>query len=145
MALGEIQWLQWKSKSTRERDAKEYEAWAFPFGEEQKEKIIQILHELLPKEEKSIALVCYLTAKEIASKVHQIYNIAAHREFAYKSIAQDLKRYKRMFKPRETSYLYCALALIDLDMTRELNYPTIDEIRDFAANIEKEILAINEK
>lgn len=145
MALGDIQWLQWKSKSTRERDAKEYEAWAFPFGEEQKEKITQILHDLLPKEETAIAMVCYLTAKEIISRVHQIYNIAAHREFAYKSISNDLKRYKRMFKPRETAYLYCALALIDMDITRELNYPTTDEIRSFASDIEKEILAVRNK
>ena len=135
MALGDIQWLQWKSKSTRERDEKEYAQWAFPFGDEQKDKITLILKELLPKEDPAVALVCFLTAKEIISRVHQIYSIAAHRTFALESINKDLKRYKRLFRPRETNVLYCALALADIDITRELDYPSAEELRATAEEL----------
>ena len=129
MALGDIQWLQWKSKSTRERDEQEYAQWAFPFGDAQKEKIALCLKELFPKEDPSVSLVCFLTAKEIISRVYQIYNIDAHRTFALQSINKDLKRYKRLFRPKETNVIYCALALADLDITHELNYPSADELR----------------
>lgn len=145
MALGDIQWLQWKNKSTRERDEQEYAQWAFPFGDAQKEKIIQILHELVPKEDSSIALVCFLTTKEIISKVHQIYSIAAHRDFALESINKDLKRYKRLFRPKDTNVLYCALALADIDITRELKYPSVEELRTSASELAKSLQALNNK
>ena len=75
MALGEIQWLQFKNKKTRERDEREYAEWAFPYGKEQQDKITALLEELDPKESVKVATVCLLTAKEIVERVHKIMGI----------------------------------------------------------------------
>ena len=53
-----------KSRKQRERDAKKFDKWAFPYGEPQREKIAQILKELLPKEEAKAAMAVYLMGRE---------------------------------------------------------------------------------
>ena len=138
MALGEIQWLQFKNKKTRERDEREYAEWAFPYGKEQQEKVTALLKELDPKESSQVAMVCLLTAKEIYERVAQIIDMPQHRDYAYKNLAKDFKRYKSIFKNLEKRALYCALGRVDLDITAELNYPTADEIRKEAALILEE-------
>ena len=129
MALGEIQWLQFKNKKTRERDEREYAEWAFPYGKEQQDKVTALLKELDPKESSKVALVCLLTAKELYERVAQIIDMPQHRDYAYKCLAKDFKRYKSIFKNLEKRAIYCTLGRIDLNMTEELNYPTADEIR----------------
>ena len=140
MALGEIQWLQFKNKKTRERDEREYAEWAFPFGQEQQDKVTALLKELDPKESTPVATVCLLTAKEIAERVHQIINMPEHQEYAIKCLAKDFKRYKSIFRKPEKRALYCVLGFIELEMTEELNYPSADEIRDKAAKLLPELL-----
>lgn len=140
MALGEIQWLQFKNKKTRERDEREYAEWAFPYGEEHKDKLTALLKELDPKESSKVAMVCLLTAKEIAERVHKIIDMPEHREYAIKSLAKDLKRYKSIFRNPENRAIYCVLGFIELEMTPELNYPTADEIREKAAALHTELI-----
>ncbi len=136
MPIGEYQWLSFKSKKTRERDAKEYEEWAFPYGQAQRDKITELLAELFPKEDRSVALVCHLTAKELVSRYHDIYDLPEHHDFAYKNMAKDFKRYKRMFGKGAARFIYAALGMADLDITEELNYPSADEFRAKAAELE---------
>ena len=40
-----------KTRKQRERDAKKFDRWAFPYGDPQRQKLIAILKELLPKED----------------------------------------------------------------------------------------------
>ena len=140
MALGEIQWLQFKNKKTRERDEREYAEWAFPFGKEQQEKVTALLKELDPKETTPVAMVCLLTAKEIAERVHQIIYMPEHQEYAIKCLAKDFKRYKSIYRKPEKRALYCVLGFIELEMTEELNYPSADEIREKAEKLLPELL-----
>ncbi|MBQ8830748.1 MAG: hypothetical protein IJ017_04030 [Oscillospiraceae bacterium] len=140
MALGEIQWLQFKNKKTRERDEREYAEWAFPYGKEHEEKVTALLKELDPKESPQVAKVCLLTAKEIAERVHKIIDMPEHRDYAIKCLAKDLKRYKSIFRKPEYRAIYCVLGFIELDMTPALNYPTADEIRIKANELLPELL-----
>ena len=140
MALGEIQWLQFKNKKTRERDEREYAEWAFPYGKEQQDKVTALLKELDPKESTQVAMVCLLTAKEILDRVKQIIDIPEHREYAFKCVAKDFKRYRSIFRKIENRALYYVLGRVEMDMTAELNYPTADEIRKQAEEILPEFL-----
>ena len=136
MAIGDYQWLSWKSKKTRERDAKEYEEWAFPFGQRQRDAVTELLKQLFPREDTPVALVCHLTAKELVSRYHDIFDMPEHHDFAVKSMAKDFKRYRRMFHKGEARFIYAALGMADLDITEELNYPTPDELRAKGAELE---------
>ena len=136
MAIGDYQWLSFKNKKTRERDAREYEEWAFPYGQPQRDKVTQLLGEMFPNEDPSIALVCHLTAKELVSRYHDIYDLPEHHDFAVKNMAKDFKRYKRMFGKGLTRFIYAALGMADLDITEDLNYPTADELRAKGAELE---------
>ena len=138
MAMGDYQWLSFRNKKTRERDAKEYEEWAFPYGTAQREKIISILKELFPKEDTSVALVCHLSAKELVSRYIEVYDIPEHHEFAVKSMAKDFKKYKRMFRKGNARFIYAALGKADLKITEELNYPSVEELLAQAEVMEQE-------
>ena len=151
MALGEIQWLQFKGKRAREKDAADYKKWAFPYGQAQQEKITQLMNELVPGDDAQIGMVCFLTAKEIIEPVYQIMFDPEHKDYAYATILHDLTRYKRMFKPNKsknkhdsTRSFYCALALADLEIESDLNYPTVDELKKTAAEFEETFRKIEE-
>ena len=141
MAIGDYQWLSWKNKATRERDAREYEEWAFPYGQAQRDKLTDLLKELYPAEDPSVALVCHLTAKELVSRYHEIYDMEEHHAFAVKSMAKDFKKYRRMFRKGNTRFVYAALGKADLEITADLNYPSPAEILAQAEIMEKEFNA----
>lgn len=141
MAIGDYNFLTWKNKKTRERDAKEYEEWAFPFGAEHREKLTALLKELFPKEDSSVAMVCHLTAKELVSRYIGIMDEPEHHDFAVKNLAKDLKKYRRMFRKGNARFIYATLGRIDLAITEELNYPSVDEILAQAEALEKDLNA----
>lgn len=137
MAIGDYQWLSFKNKRTRERDAKEYEEWAFPYGQPQRDAVTAILKELFPREDPRMALISHLTAKELASRYHDVIDLPEHRDFALKHMAKDLKKYKHMFpKKGDAKYVYTALGMADLDITEDLRYPTPDELRSKGAELQ---------
>jgi hypothetical protein len=137
--LGDIQWLQWKSKKERARDEKEYNEWAFPYGEAQAEKVKAILHELFPKESEGVNLVCFLTVKEMFSdSVCEAYYSPALHDKAVNIIRKDLKRYKKLFT-KGTDTTYYALGMADNQIGPELDYPSIDELRATAKHLDEEI------
>lgn len=159
MALGEIQWLQFKGKKAREKDASDYKKWAFPYGQIQQDKITQLIRDLIPGEDIQIGTVCFLTAKEILEPVHQIMFLPEHKDYAYGNILSDLTRYKRMFKPSKkvfkngnsenqilsTRSYYAALALADLEIDQDLNYPSVEDLKKTAADFEEQFLKIENK
>ena len=142
MALGDIQWLQWKTKKTRDRDAAEYAEWAFPYGDKQKDKIFAMLSELMPKETREVAMVGFLTAKEIVGRYSKIYDIPEHHDYALECMNKDFKRYKRLFRNKEHIKLCCALSFVDMDITEELQYPPAEVVRRKAEEIGDELARV---
>ena len=88
-----------------------------------------------------MALVCHLTAKELVSRYHEIYDLEEHHAFAVKSMAKDFKKYRRMFRKGNARFVYAALGKADLEITADLNYPTAEEIFAQAELMEKEFTA----
>lgn len=145
MALGDIQWLQWKSKKTQTRDEEEYAEWAFPHGDEQKEKIFEILSEIMPGELREVSMVCFLTVKEIVCRYNKIYNMPEHRDYALERMNKDFKRYRRLFRNQEHIKMCCALSFIDIDITGELLYPPVEEIKRFGEEIGEALASASRK
>ena len=132
-------WFSFKSAKQRERDARNFNRWAFPYGEPQREKVIAIIKELLPKEDPKAALAVYLMGRE------------AYRG-SFKDDAEDLAERAEDRKLRALDYLlseqlfgrykkfipyYKALVLADSKVDETLNYPSVEELRRMAEELAK--------
>lgn len=120
-----------KSKKQRERDAKNFNRWAFPYGEPQRQKLTEIIKQLLPKEDPKAALAVYLMGRE------------AYRG-SFKDDAEDLAQRTEERRIRALDYLlkeqlfgrykkfipyYKVLVLADAQVDETLNYPSVEELR----------------
>ncbi|MCF0121240.1 MAG: hypothetical protein HUJ65_06335 [Oscillospiraceae bacterium] len=123
--LGDIPWLSWKSKSAQEKESEEYEKWAFPYGQPQRDKIEAILKELLPKEKPQIALIAFLTCKEIFGRS---YTGDGMYDYALKRTKKDVKRYKTFVRKKDAPK-YVALAVADVMITSDLEYPSMEKLQ----------------
>jgi len=123
--LGEIRWLTWKSKAQKEKEDAEYAQWAFPYGDTQKEKISAILSDRFPEQYEKGRLVTFLTCKELVDgNFMRVYEHPATKGRAIEIIKKDVKRYKKLFHNyKNDAGFYIALAMADLSITEELNYP----------------------
>ena len=124
-------WFTFKSAKQRARDERNFARWAFPYGEAQKEKIIQLIRELMPKEDPKAALSVFLMGRQayrgsfrddpedLAERTKQDQMDALDAILAN----QLFGRYKK-FIP-----YYKVLVLADLEVNETLNYPSADELR----------------
>ena len=124
-------WFTFKSAKQRARDERNFARWAFPYGEAQKEKIIQLIRELMPKEDPKAALSVFLMGRQayrgsfrddpedLAERTKQDQMDALDAILAN----QLFGRYKK-FIP-----YYKVLVFADLEVDETLNYPSADELR----------------
>ena len=132
-------WFTFKTAKQRAREEKQFARWAFPYGDAQKEKISQIIKELLPKEDPKAALSVFLMGREAyrGSFRDDPEDLAERtQENQMKALDQILTnqlfgRYKK-FIP-----YYKALILADLDVDETLNYPSVEELRRRAEELMK--------
>lgn len=132
-------WFTFKTAKQRAREEKQFARWAFPYGDAQKEKILQIIKELLPKEDPKAALSVFLMGREAyrGSFRDDPEDLAERtQENQMKALDQILTnqlfgRYKK-FIP-----YYKALILADLDVDETLNYPSVEELRRRAEELMK--------
>jgi len=125
MALGEFKLFQFKSKKQREKEEKEYAAWAFPYGDNQKEKLGDLIKELIPKASIPICLASYLTCKELFDTAIEDTET---REEAINRMINNVGSYGQLIKKNEMP-TYLALVLVDAEIDEKCEYPPIDEIR----------------
>jgi len=126
--LGEMQLFNWKSKKQQAKEAAEYEVFAFPHGAKQREILEGYFEELFPEEKVPVALVAFLSCKEVyvellAQTDDQVRIIA--------SMKKNLAKYKR-FIPKKDLTTYLALVVVDSNVDENLDYASIDEIRTLA-------------
>ncbi len=124
-------WFTFKSAKQRARDERNFARWAFPYGEAQKEKILQLIRELMPKEDPKAALSVFLMGRQayrgsfrddpedLAERTKQDQMNALDAVLAN----QLFGRYKK-FIP-----YYKVLVLADLEVNETLNYPSTEELR----------------
>ena len=132
-------WFTFKTAKQRARDERNYARWAFPYGDAQKEKLMQLIRELLPKEDPKAALSVFLMGRQayrgsfrddpedLAERTAQDQMDALDQILA----TQLFGRYKK-FIP-----YYKVLVLADLEVDESLNYPSAEELRRRAEELMK--------
>ena len=122
----------WKSKSTQNKEAIEYEKWAFPYGEEQRKRLEALLGELFPKADLPSLLISFLTCKEIYEGV---FDKEGSEEAAASYMINEVGKYKMVLRKKEMP-MYIAIVLADERVDGSFWYQSADEIRAKAQQLE---------
>jgi len=133
MALGEYTLFTWKSKATQEREQEEYEKWAFPYGEKQREKLQALLLSVYPKETIPTTLIPFLTCKELFELT---VKKSGSRESAIDLLINKQKKYKQILKKKDMT-TYLALVLADANIDENCGYPSAEEIFARASELDR--------
>jgi len=133
MALGEFKLFNFKSKQQRDKEEREYAAWAFPHGDAQREKLAELMRELRPKEPPQMLMFSYLTCKELYKNQ---FEESKSSEDAIVRFLGASKSYKQLIK-RDDLCTYLAVVLADAEVDEECLYPDADVIRTRASQLEE--------
>jgi len=125
MALGEFRLFQFKSKKQREKEEREYAAWAFPYGDLQRDNLTALASELMPKVSISLCLASFLTCKELYESTLED---SESKDKAVDNMINVMRSYGQLIKKDELP-IYLALVLADADIDEKCEYPSADEIR----------------
>ena len=126
--------FRFRSKKEREKEQADYAAWAFPYGQAQREKVQALLGELMPREDEAIAMVFFLTGKEAFCDKEGDRKDEKDRNPLRD--ATDAMRRNGMRVKNEHLPLYLALILADSWVDERLLYPEAGELRAMAAGLE---------
>ena len=129
--MGLLQWFAYRSPRKQKRDYRKYDAWAFPYGDTQQAIIQELLKGLFPKEAPRIAMARYLIGRE--GYVGDFEEEAEDRE----GITQETCRLQAGLRLRnqmngvagEELGRYLALIEADAQIGEDLNYPSLDQLR----------------
>ncbi len=127
MALGDFNFFVWKSKEQVKKEEEDYAQWAFPYGKEQREKLVKLLLEIFPKENEATTLIPFLTCKELYLKFCKSPDLS---DYAVEKL-MEMQKYKRLIRKSDMPY-YVALVVADARIDENLEYPAADEIRSMA-------------
>ena len=125
--------FRFRSKKEQEREQAAYAAWAFPYGAAQREKVQGLLGQLIPREDKAIALVLFLTGKEAFCDKDGDRSDQEERDPIRD--AADAMRRNGMRVKNEHLPLYLALILADSRVDERLLYPEAGDLRAMAEEI----------
>lgn len=113
-------WFSKESKEEHDRNIAKINETNFIYGNDHKEKIKEVLNQLIEKEDKEMKLYNYLTCKAIVMKNHDdVQNNIGSIYYEFKK--QIIGNKKQLFK-------YIALVEADLKVDEKLEYPSIDEL-----------------
>lgn len=130
-------WFSFKTAKQRAREEKMYARWAFPYGDAQREKLMRIFRELMPKEDPQIAMAVFLIgrqayrgsfqddAEDLAERTEEDRIAALDNQLQN----QLFGRYKLMIP------YYKALIMADDKVDENLNYPSAEELRRMAEKL----------
>lgn len=129
--MGLLQWFAYRSPRKQKRDSRKYDAWAFPYGDVQQEIIEKLLKGLFPKESPRIAMARYLIGRE--GYIGDFEEEAEDRE----GITQENCRLRAGLRLRnqmngmvgEDLGRYLALIEADAQIDEDLNYPSLEQLR----------------
>ena len=132
-------WISIKTPAQRAKEAQRYDRWAFPYGQNQREKIEQLLAQLLPEEDSKIAMMLFLQGKQAYTGEEPIWGDGprecSDREriaYAIRGMEENLRGKKRIRIAR-----FLALIIADQQIDETLNYPTKEELLALADTLEQ--------
>jgi len=121
-----------KTKETKDKEQIAYELWAFPHGQEQRAKLEALMHELIPKGRREFLMVGFLTCKELYNRYSEKCDT---EERALEYIINEEREQTQIVKKNELSTML-ALVLADLGIDERCEYPSADEIRARAQELD---------
>ncbi len=130
--MGNIaEWFTFKSAKQRAREEKQFARWAFPYGEAQKEKVLELICQLLPKEDPKAAMAVFLMGREaLRGSFKDDPEDLAERTEKNKMDALDRALQTQLFgRYKKFIPYYKALILADETVDETLNYPSAEELR----------------
>ena len=132
-------WFTFKTAKQRARDERNYARWAFPYGDAQKEKLMQLIRELLPREDPKAALSVFLMGRQAyRGSFRDDPEDLAERTEADKMAALDQTLAAQLFgRYKKFTPYYKVLVLADLEVDEALNYPDAEELRRRAEELMK--------
>lgn len=128
MALGDFNLYIWKSKAQLQQEQADYEKWAFPYGQPQREKLVKLMLEIFPKESEPTVLIPFLTCKELYCKLAKTPDLA---DYAIQKLLTEVKKYKRIIRKNDMP-TYVALVVADQKIDEKIEYPSAQQIKDMA-------------
>lgn len=137
--MGFAEWFSFKSAKQREKEAKLFARWAFPYGEAQREKVTQIMKELMPKEDSKAAVCVFLMGRQAYLGAFD----ADPEDLKERTEEQRLKALDRVLNTqlfgryRKMLPYYTVMVLADAQVDETLNYPSVEELRSRAEALMK--------
>ncbi|MBR2423176.1 MAG: hypothetical protein IKB09_12645 [Oscillospiraceae bacterium] len=132
-------WFTFKTAKQRQRDERNFARWAFPYGDAQREKITQLIRELMPKEDPKAALSVFLMGREAyRGSFRDDPEDLAERTEDGKMKALDAVLANQLFgRYKKFIPYYKVLVLADLEVDEKLEYPSAEELRRRAEDLMK--------
>lgn len=130
--MGSIaEWFTFKSAKQRAREEKQFARWAFPYGDAQKEKVNQLIRELMPKEDPKAALAIFLIGRQAyLGAYNDDPEELEERKESQKMAALESQLENQLFgRYRKKLPYYRELVLADAQVDASLNYPSAEELR----------------
>lgn len=118
--------LVFKSKEEREREYQEYTKKLFPYGEQQRQKVQDLIYALTDKKSGAQLMFHYILIKEA---------MIESEKKDYEEIASKVEKKKLHKLTPELKACIRILIYIDLDMDESLNYPTPEELKAKAGKV----------
>ena len=117
----------WKSAAEQKKEQEEYEKWAFPYGDKQRDNLKSLLFDIFGKDEGFI-LFTYLTCKEMYEKALSDLGCrdSAIEEMVDNRLGIRLQIIKQL--KQKDWLLYIALVLADENVNEDCEYPTAEKI-----------------
>lgn len=113
---------------SKEEKARSYEAYSkriFPYGEEQKNAVSELLASLFPNENPKYLLMYYILIKQ---------GMTEEEALDFDTAAKKAVKCKLLTFTPEIKAGMKALLKIDLTINEKLEYPSIEELRDAACD-----------
>jgi len=133
MALDDFNMFSWKNRATQQKEQEEYARWAFPYGQQQRDNLEILMRSLYPKESLPSMLIPFLTCKEL---YEGYLKTGGSSEEAIKTLMNKTRKHKHLVKKKNLT-TYAALVLADAVLDNQCTYPSADEIRAWAQELEK--------
>ena len=129
MGFGE--WFTFKTAKQRAREEKQFARWAFPYGEPQKEKVLELICQLLPKEDPKAAMAVFLMGREAmrGSFKDDPEDLEERTEEGKLATLDRVLQTQLFGRYKKFIPYYKVLVLADLDVNETLNYPSAEELR----------------
>lgn len=115
-----------KSFKQKKEEQRQYNLWAFPYGQAQQQIVENLILELMPDEKKT-GLVVYLIGREVYQKAEE-------------DNMREACRAMKCHLPGKHGmkvYLFLALIRADAAVGEDLNYPDAQAIRQEAKRLEE--------